>query len=101
MVSYVRLFLFLYDCNSSKEANSKRVSFTKQLYGYKYKWKTTEGYKERRKPGLLDTCEDANRVNDSAILIPEVCYQECLDLFTEFQDVVQFRIFEVVEEVQR
>lgn len=98
-MSAVKLYLFLYDCNSSKGANSKRVSFTKKLYGYKYKWKTTGGYKERRKPGLLDTCKDARRVNDSAILIPEICYQECLDLFNRFQDILEFRIFEVVDEI--
>ncbi len=97
----MRWFLFLYDCNSSKEMNSRRVSFTKKLYGYKYRWNTREGYKEQKKSGLLDSCIAANRVNDSAILIPENCYEECLDLFLRFQGILQFRVFEVVREIDK
>lgn len=96
----MRSFLFLYDCNSSRETNSRRVSFTKKLYGYKYRWKTAGGYKVRKKKGLIDSCTGATRVNESAILIPENCYQECLDLFLEFEDILRFRVFEVLSEIQ-
>ena len=92
-------FLYLYDCRRARETNARRVSFTKELYGYTYSWKTKTGIKQRRKPGLIDTSEGAYAVADSAILVPGE-YRSLFDsLFASYSDILKARIFEVVREV--
>ncbi|MHA2020540.1 MAG: hypothetical protein ACW98J_00370 [Candidatus Thorarchaeota archaeon] len=92
-------FLYLYDCRRARETNARRVSFTKELYGYTYSWKTKSGIKQRRKPGLIDTSEGAYAVADSAIFVPGE-YRSLFDLlFASYSDILKARIFEVVREV--
>ncbi len=92
-------FLYLYDCRRARETNARRVSFTKELYGYAYSWKTKTGIKQRRKPGLIDTSEGAYAVADSAIFVPGE-YRSLFDsLFASYSDILKARIFEVVREV--
>ncbi|KXH76099.1 MAG: hypothetical protein AM326_07780 [Candidatus Thorarchaeota archaeon SMTZ-45] len=92
-------FLYLYDCRRARETNARRVSFTKELYGYVYTWKTKTGIKQRKKPGLIDTSEGAYAVADSAILVP-MEYRALFDsLFASYSDILEARVFEVIVEV--
>jgi len=92
-------FVYLYDCRNARQRNARRVSFTKELYGFMYSWKTKTGIKQRRKPGLLDQCVGAEAVADSAIFVPEECRSEFDFLFSSYQDILTIRFFEVLEEV--
>jgi hypothetical protein len=95
MVSY----LYLYDCRHARQSNARRVSFTKELYGYTYTWRTKSEVREKRKPGLLDDCGGAEAVADSAIIVPEE-YRSMFDsLFSEYQDILKLRVYEIVREV--
>jgi hypothetical protein len=95
MVSY----LYLYDCRHARQSNARRVSFTKELYGYTYTWRTKSEVREKRKPGLLDDCSGAEAVADSAIIVPEE-YRSMFDsLFSEYQDILKLRVYEIVREV--
>ncbi|MHA2312098.1 MAG: hypothetical protein ACXADF_11455, partial [Candidatus Thorarchaeota archaeon] len=91
-------FLYLYDCKRARETNARRVSFTKELYGYAYSWKTKTGIRQRRKPGLIDMSEGAYAVADSAILVPGR-YRSLFDsLFASYSDIMKARVFEVIRE---
>jgi hypothetical protein len=92
-------YLYVYDCTHSRRTNARRVSFTKELYGFNYSWKTKTGIKTQRKPGLLDTCIGSQAVADSAILVPEDCRSVYDELFGTYQDIVQMKLYRVVEEV--
>ena len=92
-------FLYLYDCRRAREINARRVSFTKELYGYTYSWKTKTGIKQRKKAGLIDMSEGAYAVADSAILVPGR-YRSLFDsLFASYSDIMKFRVFEVIREI--
>jgi len=92
-------FLYLYDCRRARETNARRVSFTKELYGYVYTWKTKTGIKQRKKPGLIDMSEGAYAVADSAILVPGR-YRSLFDsLFASYSDIMKARVFEVIREI--
>ncbi|MHA1924281.1 MAG: hypothetical protein ACXABV_05220 [Candidatus Thorarchaeota archaeon] len=92
-------FLYLYDCRRAREINARRVSFTKELYGYTYSWKTKTGIKQRKKPGLIDMSEGAYAVADSAILVPGR-YRSLFDsLFASYSDIMKARVFEVIREI--
>jgi hypothetical protein len=91
--------VYLYDCRNARQRNARRVSFTKELYGFIYSWKTKTGIKQRRKPGLLDQCVGAEAVADSAIFVPEEYRSEFDFLFSSYQDILAIRVFEVLEEV--
>jgi hypothetical protein len=92
-------FVYLYDCRHARQRNARRVSFTKELYGFLYSWKTKTGTKQRRKPGLLDKCVGAEAVADSAIFVPREYRGEFDSLFHSYQDILTVRIFIVLEEV--
>jgi len=92
-------FVYLYDCKRARQRNARRVSFTKELYGFLYSWKTKAGIKQKRKPGLLDQCVGAEAVADSAIFVPREYQGEFDSLFYSYQDILTVRIFEVLEEV--
>ena len=92
-------FVYLYDCRHARQRNARRVSFTKELYGFLYSWKTKTGTKQRRKPGLLDKCVGAEAVADSAIFVPREYRGEFDSLFHSYQDILMVRIFIVLEEV--
>ncbi len=92
-------FVYLYDCKHARQRNARRVSFTKDLYGFLYSWKTKTGIKQKRKPGLLDECIGAEAVADSAIFVPGEYQGEFDSLFHSYQDILTVRIFEVLEEV--
>ncbi len=91
-------FVYLYDCKNARQRNARRVSFTKELYGFMYSWKTKTGIKQKRKPGLLDQCVGAEAVADSAIFVPEECRGEFDSLFSSYQDILAVRVFEVLKE---
>ncbi len=92
-------FLYLYDCRRARETNARRVSFTKELYGYTYSWKTKTGIRQRRKPGLIDMSEGAYAVADSAILVPGR-YRSLFDsLFASYSDIMKAKVFEVIREI--
>ena len=65
------VFLYLYDFQQARQSNARRVSFTKELYGFTYSWKTKWGIKQKRKLGILEECSGTEAVADSAILVPE------------------------------
>jgi hypothetical protein len=92
-------YLYLYDCKEARRSNARRVAFTKELYGYTYTWKTKSGIKEKRKPGLLDECVGSEAVADSAILVPDE-YRVLFDsLFSSYRDILNLRVYEVVQEI--
>ena len=93
------LYLYLYDCQHARRTNARRVSFTKELYGYFYTWKTKSGIRQKRKQGLLDECPGAEAVADSAILVPSE-YRTLFDtLFRMYSDILKLKIYEVVQEL--
>ena len=76
------------------------MSFTKELYGYVYAWKTKTGIKQRRKPGLIDMSDGAYAVADSAILVPLEHRSAFDSLFSSYSDIMKIRVFEVSGEVE-
>jgi len=92
-------FLYLYDFRKARQSNARRVSFTKELYGFLYSWKTKSGVKQKRKPGIIEECPGTEAVADSAILVP-LDHKGIFDmLFEEYSDIMDIRIFEVFKEV--
>lgn len=99
MVSQMGDFLYLYDCKNARRINARRVSFTKELFGYVYSWKTKTGMKQKRRSGLLDECPGANAVADSAIFVPS-SYRSVFDaLFSSFSDILSVTVYEVSRRV--
>ncbi len=96
MVEKLARFIFLYDCRRARQTNARRVSFTKELYGYVYSWKTKSGVRQKKKPGLIDQCPGAEAVADSAILVPGSCRSAFDSLFEEYSDIMRIRVFEVL-----
>jgi len=92
-------FVYLYDCRYARQRNARRVSFTKELYGFLYSWKTKTGIKQKRKLGLLDKCVGAEAVADSAIFVPAEYQGEFDSLFYSYQDILTVRIFAVLKEM--
>jgi hypothetical protein len=91
-------YLFVYDCIHARSANARRVSFTKELYGFNYSWKTKSGIKVRRKAGLMEECPGSVPVGESAIIVPSD-HKSAFDLlFSDYADILTVRIFKVVEE---
>lgn len=93
-------YLYIYDCIDARRTNARRVSFTKELYGFNYTWKTKTGIKQKRSPGLLDECVGAHAISDSAILVPDEHKVTFDMLFSNFQDILTLKIYEVIEELQ-
>jgi hypothetical protein len=89
----------VYDCKGAREANARRVSFTKELYGFMYSWKTKGGYREKRKPGLLEECSGSIAVTASAILVPQEHRGAFETLFDSYQDILITKIFEVTRQL--
>jgi hypothetical protein len=92
-------YLYLYDCKHARSSNARRVSFTKELFGYTYSWKTKRGIQYKRKPGLLDECVGAKSVLDSAILVPEYCRGSFDVLFNSYNDILTVKVYEVLSEM--
>ncbi len=91
--------LYIYDFINSRDANSRRVSFTKELYGYTYSWKTKSGVKVKRKVGLLEECPGSRIIADSTIIVP-VEHRTLFDeLFSRYQDIMNLHVFRVEKEV--
>lgn len=88
----------MYDCQKARQTNARRVSFTKELYGYMYSWKTKSGVRQKKKPGLIDQCPGAEAVADSAILVPGLCKPNFDDLFEEYSDILTMRVFEILSD---
>ncbi|TFG15291.1 hypothetical protein EU537_01315 [Candidatus Thorarchaeota archaeon] len=92
-------YLYIYDCVAARESNARRVSFTKELYGFTYSWKTKSGMKTKRKIGLIEECMGAEPVTDSAILVPDSCKDQFDELFVYYRDILKIKIFKVESEV--
>jgi len=93
-------YLYLYDCRQARQSNARRVSFTKELYGFTYSWKTKSGVKEKRKVGLIEECPGSKAVADSAIFVPSN-HRSVFDmLFESYSDILDIRVYEVISEVQ-
>ncbi len=93
-------YLYIYDCRNARQSNARRVSFTKELYGFTYSWKTKSGVKEKRKIGVIEECPGSKSVADSAIFVPEE-YKVVFDmLFDNYTDILDVIIYEVVSEVK-
>ncbi len=94
------VFLYLYDFRQARQSNARRVSFTKELYGFTYSWKTKSGIKQKRKLGILEECPGTEAVADSAILVP-VDHKSIFDmLFKEYEDIMSLRVFEIDKEIE-
>ncbi|MFX1601841.1 MAG: hypothetical protein ACFFCK_00030 [Promethearchaeota archaeon] len=92
-------FLYIYDCKRARQTNARRVSFTKELHGYVYSWKTKSGIRQKKKPGLIDQCEGAEAVADSAILVPSAFKSLFDQLFSSYTDILVHHVYEVLGEV--
>lgn len=92
-------FLYVYDCKRARQTNARRVSFTKELHGYLYSWRTKAGIRQKKKPGLIDQCEGAEAVADSAILVPGVFKSLFDQLFFSYIDILVVRVYEVIGEI--
>lgn len=93
-------YLYLYDCIHARQSNARRVSFTKELYGFTYSWKTKSGTKEKRKPGLIEECLGSKAVADSAILVPAE-HRGVFDmLFDDYSDILDLKVYEVAAEIR-
>ena len=98
-IELVPSFLYIYDCKRARQTNARRVSFTKELHGYVYSWKTKTGIRQKKKPGLIDQCEGAEAVADSAILVPSAFKSLFDQLFFSYTDILVLRVYEVLGEV--
>jgi hypothetical protein len=92
-------YLYVYDCKQAREANARRVSFTKELYGFVYSWKTKAGYREKRRPGLLEQCVGSSAVTASAILVPAEHRGAFETLFQSYRDILITKTFEVTRQL--
>ena len=94
-------YIYLYDCRNARQSNARRVSFTKELYGFFYSWKTKSGIKEKRKLGIIEECPGSKSVADSAIYVPTE-HKSIFDmLFEEYADILDIVVYEVVAEVKQ
>ena len=93
-------YIYLYDCHNARQSNARRVSFTKELYGFSYSWKTKSGVKEKRKVGIIEECPGSKAVADSAIFVPTE-HKGVFDmLFENYTDIIDVIVYEVVSEVK-
>ncbi|MHA1905792.1 MAG: hypothetical protein ACW98Y_00735 [Candidatus Thorarchaeota archaeon] len=100
MVFKMTAYIYLYDCRDARQSNAKRVSFTKELYGFTYSWKTKSGVKEKKKLGIIDECPGSKSVADSAIFVPSE-HKSIFDmLFENYMDILDLIVYEVVAEVK-
>ncbi len=99
LVELAASFLYIYDCKRARQTNARRVSFTKELHGYVYSWNTKNGIRQKKKPGLIDQCEGAEAVADSAILVPGTFKSLFDQLFLSYTDILALRVYEIVSEV--
>jgi len=93
-------YLYVYDCKRAREANARRVSFTKELYGFLYSWRTKTGYRTRRRTGLLEECPGSRAVTASAILVPSEHRAAFETLFESYHDILIMKAFEVTSELK-
>ncbi|MHA1238621.1 MAG: hypothetical protein ACTSSJ_05205 [Candidatus Odinarchaeia archaeon] len=89
--------IYIYDVIRGKQTNPRRVRFSKELYGYKYSWETSEGLKTAYKKGIVSKCK-AEKVGDSAILVEEEDAKEFDTLFMRYMDIIRVRKFRVLRE---
>lgn len=74
------------------------MKFYKELFGFKYTWKTKNKRKVKYQPGLLDL-EGCETVGDSAILVPEKHVDAYNSFFRKYQHIISCRVFVVQDEV--
>ena len=92
-------YIYIYDILPGKKSDPVRMKFYKELFGFKYTWKTKIKRKVKRLPGLLDR-EGCETVGDSAILVPENYAEEYNAFFRKYQDIISCRVFIVQDEVR-
>ena len=84
---------------SDKIKSPERIAFTKELFGYKYKWKTKDGdLKHSRKKGLMES-EGCERLGESAILVPIMHKKRFDTLFKKYKNILKIRAFEINKEI--
>jgi hypothetical protein len=93
--------IYIYDCKKAREYNARRVAFTKELYGFVYRWKTRNGVKQRRRPGLLEAHPGTEIVSDSAVLVPEEARESFDAFFARYSDILKVSDYVVLEERRR
>lgn len=76
-----------------------RIKFYKELFGFKYTWKTKNKKKVKYKSGLLDY-EGCEAAGDSAILVPEEYAEEYISFFRRYQNIISCRVFRIQDEVK-
>lgn len=87
--------IYIYDFINSRNSNARRVSFTKELFGYTYSWKTKSGVKVKRKAGLLEECPGSRVIADSTIIVPMEFRPVFDDLFGRYQDIMNIHVFKI------
>ncbi|WEU40957.1 MAG: hypothetical protein OdinLCB4_003355 [Candidatus Odinarchaeum yellowstonii] len=90
--------LYVYDVKKGKQRDPRRTLFNKELFGYKYKWLTKEGPKEKFRLGLLQRYK-AKRIGDSVISVNLEFSSFFDELFRIFNDVISVRKFLVEKEI--
>ena len=75
------------------------MKFYKELFGFKYSWKTKNKRKSKFKAGLLDY-EGCEAAGDSAILVPEKYVEEYNSFFRRYKDLVSCRVFKIQDEIK-
>ncbi len=92
------LVLYVYDVKKGCQRDPRRTMFNKELFGYKYKWLTKDGERERFRSGLLQRYK-ASKIGDSAISVDlefSIFFDE---LFKIYSDVINVRKFIIEKEV--
>ena len=85
---------------AKRHANdTRRVEFTKGLYGFYYEWDTKSGRKRQRKLGLLDALHSYDKVGESAILVQDEDLYKLKAYFQSYSDVSVARAFKIAQEV--
>lgn len=92
------LVVYVYDVKKGKQRDPRRTMFNKELFGYKYKWLTKDGLKEKDRAGLLQRYQ-ANKIGDSAISVNLEFAGFFDELFKIYSDVITVRKFLVEKEV--
>ncbi|MHA1631631.1 MAG: hypothetical protein ACTSXC_02305 [Candidatus Freyarchaeota archaeon] len=93
------LRIYVYDVRPGMANDPRRVKFSKELFGYSYKWRKGKDKRTvmKYKSGLIDL-DGCERAGDSAILVPDEHVEEFNSLFRKYNDVIRCRVFVVERE---
>lgn len=82
-----------------KKNDPLRIKFYKELFGFRYAWKTKNNTKVKHKAGLLDY-EGCEAAGDSAIIVPEQYVPVYNSFFKKYQNIISCRVFAIQREVE-